>query len=279
MVLEGQPGNWGRHMRANDVVNRQAGDGFTLIELLVVIAIIAILAALLLPALSRAKTRAQGIACVGNARQLQSAWLMYADDHNQVMPPHKPDVVGGLYRDVQPSWALGNAQFDANQTNIDSGVLFPYVRAMGTYLCPADSSTVSLPGGAVQRRIRSYTIQGALNPLQGWIPVPPYMLYTKLTEIPQPGPAELMVVIEATARSIDVGGYGWVFGVWAGGGNWGNLPADRHSLQGTFGYADGHVRLAKWKAPKENRPGGDVVLAGPDTEDMMVMLAGRPRNQ
>src|SRR2546423_1629081 len=82
---------------------------FTLIELLVVIAIIAILAAMLLPALARAKTRAQGAACLNNLRQLQFCWRLYVDDHNGVMPPSNdvtPD--GQMYRGVEPSWAVGD---------------------------------------------------------------------------------------------------------------------------------------------------------------------------
>ncbi len=264
-------------MKANCLTRRRPESGFTLIELLVVIAIIAILAAMLLPALGKAKARGQGVACLGNVRQLQFAWLMYADDHNQVIPPHRPVMVNGAYRDTPPSWALGNVQVDADPTNTQSGVLFPYVRSLDAFRCPGDRSTVRLDG-AVYRRLRSYTTQGALNPLADWGPAPPYMLYTKLSAIPRPAPAGLMVFIEATARSIDLAGYGWWFGQWNGNAPWGTLPADRHSLQGTISYADGHAKLVKWKAPKENRTPGDSVRSGPDTQDMMVMLEGRPRN-
>src|SRR5438874_7659625 len=82
---------------------------FTLIELLVVIAIIAILAAMLLPALARAKTTAQGAACLNNLRQLQFCWRLYVDDHNGLMPPSNdvtPD--GKMYRGVEPAWAVGD---------------------------------------------------------------------------------------------------------------------------------------------------------------------------
>jgi prepilin-type N-terminal cleavage/methylation domain-containing protein len=247
--------------------------GFTLIELLVVIAIIAILAGLLLPALSRAKARAQGIACLSNIRELQRAWLMYTDDHNDVMPPHLPASPGGIRRSVPPSWVLGNAQADASLTNIESGVLYPYARGTGIYLCPGDQSMVTASGAPAQRRIRSYTTQGALNSLAGWIPVPPYLLYQKLSAVPLPDPAELMVMIEATASSIQAAEYVWLMS------NWGSLPADRHHRAGTTGYADGHASLTKWQAAKENRPPGDAVRSGADTADMTVMLQGRPRSQ
>ena len=261
------------HLRGGDPAN-----AFTLIELLVVIAIIAILAAILLPALNQAKARAQGVACLSNIRQLQFAWLMYPEDHNQIMPPHSPVYSGGAWRDISPSWVLGNAQMDVSLTNIELGLLYPYSRSPGIYACPSDRSTVKMADGSEKRRIRSYTSQGALNPQCSWVQTPPYLLYTKLTEIPQPAPSGLMVMIEASAQSIDTAGYMWLFGAWEGSGIWGTLPSDRHRSKGSISYADGHASLMKWKGVKENRQGGDLVRSGADVEDMMAMLEGRPRS-
>jgi prepilin-type processing-associated H-X9-DG protein len=117
-----------------------------------------------------------------------------------------------------------------------------------------------------------------LNPTEGWGPAPPYLIYRKLTEIAQPSPSGLMVLVEVTATSIDTAEFSWVFGAWNGTGPWWSFPADRHGGRGALSYADGHAGLQKWKAAKEKRPQPDPVRPGGDTADMMVMLEGRPRS-
>ncbi|MHB8523378.1 MAG: prepilin-type N-terminal cleavage/methylation domain-containing protein [Limisphaerales bacterium] len=248
--------------------------GFTLIELLVVIAIIAILAALLLPALAGAKRRALSVACMNDLRQLQVCYHLYSVDNADVVPPNNfvynlttaaPDQVGFS---TNMTWCPGNTRVDMTTFNVEHGVLFPYNRAPAIYHCPADRSTVETPQGQAthQFRTRSYSMSQSINgvptddPAKGLYNPPSFK---KETDIVQPPASELFVFIDVHEDEIldslfGVPPPGWSFPE----ETWWDLPAERHSQGCNLSFADGHVEHWKWAAPKKfkflGQPVGDV---------------------
>jgi prepilin-type N-terminal cleavage/methylation domain-containing protein/prepilin-type processing-associated H-X9-DG protein len=230
---------------------------FTLIELLVVIAIIAILAALLLPGLARAKDQARSINCMSNLKQLQVCWQMYADDFKDVLAPNDSvysftGATTGIFTQ-QISWCQGSARDDTNTAQLVQGLLFPYSKSAGIYHCPADLSTVDAYPSIY--RNRSYNMSQSVNGL-GMTPIPADFLpvdvvqrcFMKYSAITNPTPSQLFVFIDENADTLYDAQFGYPMPGYAY--EWWDMPADRHNRGGNLSFADGHVEHWRWKAPK-----------------------------
>ena len=289
--------------------------GFTLIELLVVMAIIAILAAMLLPAIGKSKARAQGIQCVSNLRQLTLAWEMYAEDAGDHLIFASDDgsgqpyvtTVSGPESENLYAWTWSKMNFSPNNPfNWDPAAdftlrpLWQYIKSAAVYRCPADHSQVS-PNGSVMPRIRSYSMNIYLG---GEADNPQFIsglggnnfpAYSKLTELSNlgsaPGAAQTFVFICQRSDCINAGNFfvdmnGYPLGTGPSDParyEWDqDIPSDYHNQAAGISFADGHAELHRWTDASTTPPLGTrstlTIWPAPGSKDVAWMqnVAARP---
>lgn len=231
-----------------------AARGFTLVELLVVIAIIAVLAALILPALVAARGAAWRAGCINNQRQLALAWAMYASDHGESLPLNGYGSEAELGE--RRMWVLGNTHLDPGGFTNRAWLMDPrlasfatYVTTVGTYRCPADRSRVEI-GGRLLAKTRSYALNAAMNGAVPdlWVHLGGRRLFEKTADVAASGPSGLLTFLDVAPGNVCHAAFvvhrGFFTDLFY------HLPSVGHGARGTTTFADGHVDSRRWLDPR-----------------------------
>jgi prepilin-type N-terminal cleavage/methylation domain-containing protein/prepilin-type processing-associated H-X9-DG protein len=243
---------------------RNRAGAFTLIELLVVIAIIGIIASMLLPVLGQAKEKANGTKCMNNLKQMQLAWMLYADDYNGVLVPNAGTAVG-------QNWITGDPNLDADTTPIKQGLLYPYNQSAGIYKCPSERYKTA--GGLP--RFRSYSMSYHLGK-------PGSGAATKgnISEIGKP--MDVFVFVDQERIDNSHFGIGYPPGtpgaaLFAGWNTtWYEMPTARHNNSCPFSFADGHALILKWRGANVRLGQSNPGASGADILDLTTVQAWLP---
>ena len=268
-------------------LNRHQDIGFTLIELLVVIAVIAILAALLLPTLSRVKARADVANCMNNLKQLQYAWHMYANENNDSIAGNDWQSEAGMngFERGNLNWVTGwlDPRQSDNTDNTNTSLLLdpqwtslgPYTKSAELYRCTA-SRIVAREGDSSYPVVRTISMSGWMgyNSTQ-WNPG--YQLFRKTTNLIGLSPSDALVLIDERDDSIDDG----YFAIDMVAQQLANFPAGYHAGSGAVTFADGHAEIHRWRSPEvlvQQQSGVEAVKheflpVSPDNTDLLWLRA------
>jgi len=243
--------------------------GFTLVELSSVVVIIAVLVGLLTTALNHTKSKALRLTCLDNVRQLQFAWILYAQDNDGLLPLNQTAPAPQHHRipfirSSTNSWVVGNPLEDRTSENLRRGSLYPLIQSAAVYRCPLDRSTVT--GHPEILRTRSYSMNAYLGGDPDQEP-PPRM---RESELMNPRAENTFVFIEQ--HEGDLWGSNFLLPpvprgkVVVANSSWESTPADRHDQGANLSFADGHVEYWRWYSPKT--PGKKPELSAASGRDL-----------